>query len=230
MRSLFLAGVIAATVVTGSQAADAVIAYDPVPVAPVAAVYDWSGIYVGGLVGYGWGNSLFCDETCEPGYPDFNLRGMTAGVTAGYNFQSGNWVYGIEGDYSWSGIDGSSGDTIDFGCSDGCFTEITSYGTLRGRIGYAFGNILPFATAGVALTTMKAGFFDDPQDRTTEAGFTVGGGVEIGLTEALTTKVEYLYVDNGGDFNFDDGSGCGGSCFTRDNDFHTLRVGLNYRF
>src|SRR5687768_7315434 len=83
------------------------------PATAIAAVYNWTGFYLGGHVGYGWGRSTLNDvdnfclgiSNC-PNPPDrYNFDGIVGGVQAGYNWQTGNLVFGVEADFSFSGID-----------------------------------------------------------------------------------------------------------------------------
>ena len=74
----------------------------------VVSYYNWSGLYVGGTVGYGTGTSLWDYAAISPfATVDAQPKGMLYGVTLGYNWQAGSFVYGIEGDYSFSNINGS---------------------------------------------------------------------------------------------------------------------------
>jgi len=119
-----------------------------------APVYNWSGFYVGGHVGYGWADlqstvidssgAAFPVGTVFTADPD----GWIGGGQIGFNWQSGNWVFGIEGEYSWSGIDA---DTTTFsvvpaaaaaGVRVTIHNEIESIAMLTGRIGYAWDNSL----------------------------------------------------------------------------------------
>src|SRR4051794_26409310 len=88
--------------------------YNPPPVEPYySPVYNWSGLYVGLNAGYGWGSSSWDSQG------SFDLRGGLVGGTAGFNWQGGPWVFGIEGDIDWSGIDGSVSTVL---CPLGCRT------------------------------------------------------------------------------------------------------------
>lgn len=99
MKKLLLASALTALTFTAAQAADAVV-YEPVAEAPIATAYDWSGAYVGVQAGYGWGKgryiSLGDNQSALP-RPD----GALGGLYAGYNHQSGQWVYGLEADFNF---------------------------------------------------------------------------------------------------------------------------------
>jgi outer membrane immunogenic protein len=202
--------------------------------------FSWTGFYVGGVASYAWGDSKHCDDlTCsKPGvvYPAFDLSGGLGGVTVGYNAQMGKLVAGVEADWSWGSVDGSSPSTPGFNCLGSCATEVTSIGTVRGRLGYAFGNLLPYVTAGAAFTTYNAsigGPIVVAEDTTTKTSFTAGGGLEFAFSRHWSGKVEYLYISRLGDFAYDSGVACGappGNCFSRTDRIDTVRLGLNYRF
>lgn len=244
MKRILLAAALSLGFTGVAAATDAPMATDT-PMAGEAAMapaqaYDWSGLYAGAVAGYGWGNSKHCDGSfsppCQAGYPEFDLTGGTGGVTLGFNWQSADWVFGIEADYSWGDIDGSSPTTAAFGCGgpgQTCNTDIESYGTVRGRLGYAMDRFLAYVTAGVAISQLHASIGSPivAQDTDTATSFTAGGGVEFAFGSNWSGKIEYLYVDSPSDFNYDTVLTCGApGCFTRDNSFSTVRAGINYRF
>src|SRR6202035_2051875 len=100
--------------------------------------------------GGGWGNS----RQTDPGISlvtfdgSYSVSGGVLGGTLGYDWQQGAWVFGIEGDYSWADIDGSSNACgASSGIPHACGTKLESLGTFRGRIGHAMGamgNWLPY--------------------------------------------------------------------------------------
>ena len=164
--------------------------------------YSWAGPYLGASVGYSSGK-------VDPG----NISGGTAGLTAGYNFQSGAMVYGLEGDLSASGADGRF---AAYKFSNPWF------GTARGRIGYAIDNVLFYGTAGLAFGSTRAQF-GGLSETQVSAGLTAGLGAEFGFARNWSAKIEYLYV-NLSDSRFTiTGADHGAS-------FGTVRVGVNYRF
>jgi outer membrane immunogenic protein len=212
------AGLLVAAMATPSMAAD----LPPRPVykgpAYVAPIFTWSGFYIGINGGYGWGTANW-----DPG-PEMGINGGLVGGTLGYNIQTGNFVWGIEGDLDWTGIKGDSH------CMGGgtCETSIPWLGTVRGRIGYAFDRFLPFITGGAAIGSVKMDPPGNGDDSETRFGWTVGAGVEWAFLAGWSAKIEYLYVDLG-TASCDIGAcGAGG----RDVDVTTslVRAGLNYRF
>ena len=196
--------------------------------------FSWSGFYVGGLATWGSADAKHCDGDCLPGFPAFQVDGTAGGVTVGYNYQMSKWVAGVELDWSWGKINGSSGSTSNFGCSNQCDTSLESIGTLRARLGYTFGNLLAYATAGAAFTKYEASIANGASgDSTTKTSFVFGGGLEYAFAAHWSAKFEYLYIDKLGDFNYDRQDLCGGppgGCFSRIGHIDTVRFGLNYRF
>jgi outer membrane immunogenic protein len=203
---------------------------------------NWSGFYVGALVGYGTADSTHCDDgTCAtPGvaYPEPHMSGWLGGATLGYNFQVADWVLGIEGDWSWGSIDGSADSTPTFICNitgtNGCATDVKSVGTLRGRAGYAFGRFLPYLTAGAAFSRLHASIGTPvlSEGSTTKTDFVWGGGVEVALAEKWSAKLEYLRIERLGDFEYDTVHACGPSpsCSVSVGAINLVRFGVNYRF
>jgi outer membrane immunogenic protein len=187
-------------------------------------VYNWTGFYVGVNGGWADGISNWTNHCpgCQslqtsgggapsPGFPggqtgDFSVSGYIAGGTLGFNYQIGPWVYGVEGDFDWTHLTGNSGASCG-GLSiaqpppTGCETESEWLATVRGRLGYAFpglagDNILVYGTAGAAVARIKTGLIPPSTfDSSTDAGWTVGAGVEVAFAPNWTAKVEYLFVD-----------------------------------
>jgi outer membrane immunogenic protein len=189
----------------------------PAAYTPVSSVYDWSGVYVGAHVGYGWGE--FESSVGGVGV-DGDGDGFLGGLQAGYNAQFGNIVAGVELDGSWSGIEGDDG----FAAVD---TQLNWLGTARARVGYAVDRFLPYVTGGLALGEVDVsnnvtGF----SESNTHLGWTVGAGVEAAVTENITVKGEYAYVDLQ-DEDYDVALGAGSDTGF---DAHTFKVGLNYKF
>ncbi|MFL6802913.1 MAG: outer membrane protein [Xanthobacteraceae bacterium] len=168
------------------------------------ASYNWSGAYAGINLGYLWG-------TVD------NLRltphGAAGGAQAGYSWQTGQVVVGGEADIQASGAQ----DTFaSYKFSNPWF------GTVRGRGGYAFNNILVYGTVGLAFGELRANTFGLTESHT-NIGWTAGIGAEVGLTRNWSAKVEYLYVDLANSNFAITGMSNGYS-------FGTLRAGVNYRF
>jgi len=187
----------------------------PAYVAPAYA--NWTGFYVGINGGYGFGKSNWDVPSLQ-----LKPKGPLAGVTLGYNFQTGLWVWGLEADGDWSGIKNSAD------CFGGsCETKLSWLATGRGRLGYAgWSNWLPYITGGAAFGDVKA---SSPIGGTSKdkLGWTAGLGVEYAMWTNWSVKLEYLYVDLG---KFDCGLNCGAIPDNVSFKTNIVRAGLNYRF
>ena len=211
-------GVVALAAALPASAADLPRATYKAP-AYVPAAYNWTGFYLGINAGGGFGNSDW------NGFLVSNSpSGGMVGGTAGYNWQGigSPWVFGIEGDIDWTGI---SDNTLCGGLV--CSTKNTWFGTVRGRVGYSIDRFLPYFTGGVAFGDIKANrtFFTGTSD--TNAGWTIGAGVEGVIVGNWTAKVEYLYADLG-DITCNP-IACGGATNV-DYNVNIVRGGVNYRF
>jgi outer membrane immunogenic protein len=213
--------------------------------APVALAYNWTGMYVGALAAYGWADAQHCQigaapQPCAPTFPITNMTGGQGGVTLGYNWQVTNWVWGIEGDWSWGKLSGSSVTTPAFGCGGAagplCENSINSIGTIRGRVGFAADRFLPYVTAGAAFSRLTAniagGTALSSGDSTTKTNFVWGFGVEGVIAPQWTAKLEYLNVSAPGDFVYDSRPSCGAAtrCFVSVKSINLIRLGLNFKF
>jgi outer membrane immunogenic protein len=106
----------------------------------------------------------------------------------------GQAVFGLEGDIDWSGVRGS---TANVPCTTSCETRNDWLATARDRIGYAFGNFMPYVTGGAAFGNVKFSPADFAGDSETRTGWTLGGGIEARIAGPWTAKIEYLYADLG---------------------------------
>ena len=137
----------------------------------------------------------------------YEVRGAIVGATLGYNYRTGPWVLGMEGDIDWSNIGGQVTGPV-MGIPATFETQLSWLNTFRGRVGYAFGSIFPYLTGGGAFGGIRAtdaitipgsgnvlGGLSDVR-----LGWTAGAGLEYGpLNQNWSVKVEYLYVDLGSD-------------------------------
>jgi outer membrane immunogenic protein len=167
--------------------------------------YSWAGPYLGGNLGYAWG-SVDNNQTKPSGFE--------VGAQAGYNWQTGPWVFGVEGDLEATG----ASDTF----ASWKFSN-PWFGTVRGRAGYAFNNVMFYGTAGLAFGELDGQTFFGRSESHTTAGWTAGVGAEFGLAQNWTAKIEYLYVDLA-DENFTITGVPNGYRFG------LVRAGLNYHF
>ena len=166
--------------------------------------YSWAGPYLGGNLGYEWGTVQ--NNPTKP-------SGFVGGVQAGYNWQTGPWVFGVEGDIEATGAE----DTF----APWKFSN-PWFGTIRGRAGYALNNILFFGTGGLAFGELRGQTFGLTESHT-NAGWTLGVGAEVGLSQNWSAKIEYLYVDLANSNFVVTGASNGYR-------FGTVRAGVNYHF
>jgi outer membrane immunogenic protein len=219
MKRVFLATVGVLALAATAGAADlSTRRYNPPPA--YMPLYNWTGFYLGLNGGAAWGRSRWSGT----GTGNFNLSGGMIGGTIGYNWQNGPWVFGLEGDIDWTNIGG----TTTTACAVGCKTQNSWLATARGRVGYAINRFMPFVTGGLAVGDIDARVGGVSAATNTNAGWTVGGGLEFAIAGGWTAKAEYLYVDLG---NFNCGVACTG--VTPDNvsfHAHIARGGVNFRF
>jgi outer membrane immunogenic protein len=181
--------------------------------APPAPMWNWNGFYLGAHLGYDWESFNFSGVHTDTGLPGAtgpfsgSFHDDFAGFQAGYNYMiSPNILLGVEVDAS-----SNKGSYSRLGANDGSFGSYVLgwSGTARGRIGYAANNVLFYGTGGFAwgdvnLTRVQiaAGNSNAPigtveNVSTTHTGWTVGGGVEVGVMPNLTVKAEYRHIDYG---------------------------------
>jgi outer membrane immunogenic protein len=197
------------------------------------APFTWTGFYLGVNAGAA---SLSTDYRVDSLRGDLangdqgNGGGALAGVTAGYNYQMGTWLLGIEADFAWSNA-GNSGQAFGMPAAS---AKMTSFSTVRGRVGYAFDRALIYGTGGLAIAQLKGNsvnfFLNDASCiagfSETRTGWTVGGGLEYALSNHFSVKVEGLYADLG-TASATNARGCGA---TFKNTVTVGRAGLNYKF
>ena len=232
MRRILFAGALSLAIATIAAsapvvAADLPQAPPPMPRAPAfvpVPVYNWSGFYVGINGGWGFGTSNWTNSLAGNS-GDFNLSGGVAGGTVGANWQINQFVVGVEGDIDWANINGSTSNGLCVGTT--CTTKNTWLGTIRGRAGFAADRVLFYGTAGGAFGSIQASGAAFTNTTSTQFGWTAGAGIEGALTDNLTARIEYLYVDLGNDT-------CSVVCFAGSTNvsFKTslVRAGLNWKF
>ena len=238
MRRFTLASAVTALLTLPAMAADMPVK-TPAPL--MAAVYSWTGFYVGGHLGFGWGRSSIndIDNLCLgvsncPNPPDrYHFDGIIGGGQAGYNWQTGNLVFGAEADFSFSGMKETTGlirTTLTLA------TKIDWFGTARLRLGYAADRALFYVTGGLAYANVENSFLDVGCGTPcvlvasdVKFGWTAGGGLEYAFAPNWSVRAEYLYVDLEKSKGISDR--CSPGCrFEWENRFHIARAALNYRF
>jgi outer membrane immunogenic protein len=223
-----LAGMISIGAIGAASAADMAVKAAPPPPPPLPS---WTGFYIGGDVGGAWadssGTTIFNDSAVATPFAatnSFNRSGFIGGFYAGYNWQfSPNWVFGIEGDWSWTDRNGGSfcsgtnfvGTTcIDNGLG---FVRVDAnndwIATLRGRIGYTFGSVMLYGTGGAAWVNnsvtvtadcrlgvcgggVAPGLFAATFDNN-RTGWVAGVGLEWMITPNWLIRGEWLHADVG---------------------------------
>lgn len=205
-----------------------------------AAVYNWTGMYVGANGGWSWGNQdpliLFGNRFDRS---SMSMSGGMVGGTVGAQIQQGYVVLGVEGDLDWANIKGNyvvtptvlggpivQGQTITLNMN----SNISAFGTARLRAGAALDNFLLYVTGGVAVVKSSAngtsiagvpcgtlGVFPNCSASAWRPGVVAGLGLEYGFTPNWSVKGEYLYTKV---------IGTGVST----DSLNTLRAGINYRF
>jgi outer membrane immunogenic protein len=172
---------------------------------PVSPPINWGGVYIGLNGGYGFGQSNWSNSFGSTG--NFAANGGVFGGTLGINYAGfGDWVLlGFEGDFDWSGANGSGacsslgGPDALLGVGATCQTRIDWLSTFRLRAGYTWSHFLFYATAGGAvgdfrISTQPTNFGHNP---TPPLGWTAGAGVEYLFNDSISVKLEYLFVNLG---------------------------------
>jgi len=239
IKKSLLAG---AVILFGAGAANAA---DVVDVAPVT---DWTGFYAGLHGGYAWGDIDYSADFRDAnlGVLDFNgddtdMDGFFGGLQAGFNWQMDSIVLlGVEGDISLASIEADTAFRTDFDDALRADTTVDWFGTARLRGGFLVTpDLLLYATGGLAWGSVDTSYDLDlagvgvasNDESTTHLGWTLGGGAEFALSDNLSLKAEYLYVDLGEEEVFDDNiANVGNVQLDQDLTFHTVRAGLNFRF
>jgi opacity protein-like surface antigen len=196
--------------------------------------YDWSGPYAGVSAGSTWGRTHWADQG-DPADPDY--AGYLIGGQAGYNFQSGRFVWGVEGDAGYSNAQGGKACPSQpdlYYCEDYAGT----LGSLTARLGYTWGRALLYAKGGWAFGEVTAGthlnFMATPlpggmqvaHSTNWESGWTLGGGIEFALTNRWSAKAEYMHYEFPQD-TFTVAQNVTSNATTSGD---TVRIGLNYHF
>jgi outer membrane immunogenic protein len=179
--------------------------------AAVAPLYNWTGFYIGAMGGFG-----------KEDTSDFALSGGFGGGTAGYNWQTGQFVFGIEADAA--GADISSSLVIPgFASAE---DKIRALGTVRGRVGVAYEQFLFYGTGGFAWADERASATAlgvTLTDTKTRTGWTAGAGAEVMFAPHWSVKAEYLYRSFGSETIV-------GGLDTGTLNIHSGQVGVNYHF
>jgi outer membrane immunogenic protein len=185
-------------------------------------------------------------------FGSLDAAGGFGGLQVGYNFQNGGWVFGIEADFQASDISDDAHGFIPNWLPGGLNATVDSstkvgwFGTLRPRLGLAWDRTLVYATGGFAWGGVKHslrfvdnfGFTAQDNSSNSQAGYVVGAGVEHMFNCCWSVKFEYQYINLGSEHYsapllFTAGGGAP-TVFREstdvDTEFHTLRIGLNWKW
>jgi outer membrane immunogenic protein len=240
-----------------ASAADLPVKAAPVAVAPPPT---WTGFYIGGHVGAGWGtadtqlnsltNSVFGPVVGAPlpaAAASNSGSGFLGGVQAGYNYQMGPWVFGIEGDWTWTDISSNSPCGTGFLLGMSCSGQVNWTADLTGRVGVTIDKALVYIKGGAAwadvdhtiTNTAVAPFGFSSTVSDTRFGWLLGFGTEYAVNRNWSVKAEYNFMDFGNEsYTFTApgvliGGPLGSLTFgntTVTEKLHVLKVGANYRF
>jgi len=196
---------------------------------PPPPAFSWSGLYIGGQVGYQWGT--LTPNLVTPGgpaaLPSSNNSGVVGGAHIGYNYQVSQLVFGLEGDVDGTGYNG--------GNATGALAYTTNEyveASIRGRVGFAWDRVLFYGTGGAAFgdfnnTYTGPGGVDSVWD--TRVGWTAGGGIEYAVTDNWSLRAEYRYTDFGY-FNDPLTASIPGDSVSRHETDNRVQVGFSYKF
>ena len=239
MRKIILAALAALVSAPSAYSADLSLRPSLPPPLPV-----WTGFYIGGNAGgaIGIARSDFSVGGTNFASVDNSLSGAVAGGQAGYNWQSGPMVYGLETDIQFSNAKG----TLSAPCAAGLCglaltanysQEVSWFGTVRGRVGYAQGGWLIYATAGYAYgqLTTDANASAPGASATFSAkdfvnGWTAGGGIEVQVMPRWSVKGEYLFTDLGRASHTFVFTGVPAVTDSANVTLNIVRAGVNFRF
>jgi outer membrane immunogenic protein len=211
MKTVLLAsaGLLVLSAFAPASAADMAARAPYVKAPPPVAIYNWTGFYLGGFGGYASEDSSA-----------FSMKGGFAGGTVGYNWQTGNIVYGLEADAGWADVSAS---VSGFGLT--AKSKVDALGTVRGRVGFAVDQVLFYGTGGYAWVDNKLSLSAlgvTVSQSNFHSGWTVGAGIEAFFAPQWSVKGEYLYRSLGSENYFGVRSG--------DLNLHSVQVGVNYHF
>ncbi len=210
-RLLIATTALTALAVTAAVAADLPAQRMPAKAPVMMPAYNWTGFYLGVNLGGAWTDTAITD-----------ISGVIGGAQIGYNWQAlgSPFVFGIEADFQGS----SQSKTVTAGPVSAS-AKLPWFGTVRGRLGYAFDRVMVYATGGFAYQELEVSLTAPliaASASQTGTGYTVGGGIEWAFWDRWSTKAEYLYVNTSGITVLGVSSG------RVDN--NVVRAGLNYRF
>jgi high affinity Mn2+ porin len=201
----------------------------PLKTPPIQTVFDWTGFYIGAHAGFSRGFSRAALSDPLPAATGNTFDGMIGGVQAGYNYKlPSGMLLGVEADFSFPNYLISNSVVSSLATARSAVTEQWDYvASARGRIGYAAGPWLTYATGGLAWTGERflnmPAIGSDEKKLNTRLGWSAGAGVEYAFAPHWSARLEYLYSR----FASADIGFASGTHYTSTMDFQSLRVGLN---
>lgn len=227
--------------------------------APYVASFSWTGLYVGGDLGYGWAahsfdflgtdpnSQTFFAQLGNPGSLDQTTKGVTGGPHAGYNMQFGSFVLGAEFEFDWSNMQSSAARQAaanGMQATVGSGVRVDWYGTANARLGwspspnwlisavggFAFGNISDNAAVTCVVGCGVVGFSNGSSN--THTGWDAGAEVQWALSQNIIAGLRYRYVDLGNTSLFVTTGGAAPMTFNGDTSarFNEFSLTLDYRF
>jgi outer membrane immunogenic protein len=214
MYRKFLLASVGAIALTGSVAiaADLPSRAPPPVYLPPPPIFTWTGIYIGGQVGYAWGtgannfSGFLPDGTVIATSAGGTPNGVIGGANVGFNYQINQWVLGLEGTVDGTSLSNTAVAAFPDGSTLAAHTTADIQGSIRGRLGIAWDRALIYATGGVAfggfntnvvLSDPHDGIFVNGSRSNTRVGWTVGGGIQYAVTNNWSVRAEYRFSDFG---------------------------------
>jgi outer membrane immunogenic protein len=229
MRKFLMPAAAALVVAAPALAADITSPQPPPPAyPPPPPLFTWTGVYLGGQIGWGWDTDTL--TVLPAGFStSFSPSGVVGGAHVGYNQQFNQFVAGVEGDVEGTSIDETFSPGIAF-----FRTKIPAQGSIRARLGVAFDRALLYATggaefAGFDTSVAGPGLFPN-QSSHTEAGWTIGGGIEYAITNNWSVMAEYRFADFGRFTDVTPSTFGFVSAVNHHETENTVRAGFSYRF
>lgn len=178
----------------------------------------WTGFYLGGALGYGFGDGRTDGNI---GNLSFDQSGALGTILAGYNWQLGSAVLGLEADIGTGGLSSSTPALLGT-----LKTELNAMGSFRARAGVLMTPALMlYATGGLAWANMDIGYAGLEHKSNTFIGYQIGAGSELMISRNVTLRLEYIYTDLQRETLTHSGQA---NAF--DPDFHTVRAGISLKF
>jgi outer membrane immunogenic protein len=208
----------------------------PMTAAAFSQVLSWTGFYIGADAGYAWGKDttteyLTANNTFTGFDPTYRVSSAVGGLYAGYNYQIGLAVLGVESDIEAANLTGGFLDTTVGGSGT---TQLDWQGSLRGRAGFTTGRTMFYGTGGLAFaqidhtyTNLISGVAETNSGL--RIGWTAGGGIEFALMPNVLARVEYRYTDYG-PYRYNSVTAFPGFSGVQEPRFSAVRAGVAYKF